>query len=196
MNAVLVPRERQSLSPDPFRSPTAQRYFLHDNGISIKSEPMQNVYPAQEFPSPVASTLSSLSPSPNFTPTGDLPCTPTDISDLPLDGDLFLPSHDESGARPISNESDIMSDASEGSHKIRSRQAQAADDTSIVEGPSRHVDYLSHEWREEDIWASWRYVTTRRSDYSNGVRLENASWRAWAKSKHDLRTIPPEALDW
>ena len=196
MTAVLVPRERQSLSPDPLRSPTAQRYFLHDHGISIKSESMQNAYPAQECPSPVASTLSSLSASPNFTPTGDLPYTPTDISDLPLDGDLILPSHGEYRARPVSKESDAKSNASEGSHTTRSCQAQAADDTSIEEEPSRHVDYLSHEWREEDIWASWRYVTARRSDYSNGVRLENASWRTWAKFKHDLRTISPEALDW
>jgi hypothetical protein len=33
MTAVLVPRERQSLSPDPLRSPTAQRCFIHDHSI-------------------------------------------------------------------------------------------------------------------------------------------------------------------
>lgn len=197
MTAVLVPGERQSLSPDPLRSPTAQRYFLHDHGIQIKSEPMQNAYPARDCTSPVASTLPSLPPSPNFTPTVGLPYTPTDISDLPLNDDLILPSYDESGDRPASKESDVMSDASEGSHHTpRSRQAPAADDTSVEEEPSRHVDYLSHEWREEDIWASWRYVTARRSDYSNGVRLENASWRTWAKAKHNLGTISPETLNW
>ncbi|KAJ5307154.1 hypothetical protein N7476_007810 [Penicillium atrosanguineum] len=188
MTAVLLPR--QSLSPD--LSPTAQHYFLHDSGIRIKSEPMQNVYPARDCPSPVASAISSLPPSPNFTPT-DSSYTPN-ISDLSLslDDDLTLPAYEGASAK----ESDVMSDASEGSATPRSRQTPAADDTSVEEEPSRHVDYLSHEWREEDIWASWRYVTARRGDYSNGVRLENASWRTWAKAKHNLGTISPETLNW
>lgn len=75
-------------------------------------------------------------------------------------------------------------------------QTPSADDTSLEDEPSRHVDYLSHDWREEDIWSSWRYVTSRRNDYSNGVRLENASWRTWAKAKHNLKTISPESLNW
>lgn len=182
---------RQSLSPD--FSPTAQRYFIHDSGIPIKSEPMQNVYPARDCPSPVASTLSSLPPSPNFTPTGDIPYTPTNISDLSLDAHLISPYE---GAHPVSRDSDVMSDASGGSATPRSRQTPAADDTYVEEEPSRHVDYLSHEWREEDIWASWRYVTARRSTWNNGVRLENASWRTWAKAKHNLGTISPETLNW
>lgn len=72
----------------------------------------------------------------------------------------------------------------------------AGDDSSIEEEPERHVDYLSHEWREEDIWASWRYVVSRRNRYSNAVRLENASWRTWAKAKYNLRTVSPETLNW
>ncbi|EWY79679.1 hypothetical protein FOYG_17165 [Fusarium oxysporum NRRL 32931] len=32
------------------------------------------------------------------------------------------------------------------------------DDMAISNRPSRHVDYLSHNWREEDIWSSWRYI--------------------------------------
>ena len=70
------------------------------------------------------------------------------------------------------------------------------DDNSIENEPSRHVDYLSHDWREEDIWTSWRYVITRRNIYSNGTRLENASWRTWAKLKYGLRTVTPESLNW
>lgn len=72
----------------------------------------------------------------------------------------------------------------------------AVDDISVEEEPSRHVDYLSHQWPEEDIWASWRYVTGRKAIYSNGVRLENASWRTWAKVKHSLGTVAPEKLNW
>lgn len=72
----------------------------------------------------------------------------------------------------------------------------AADDIPVEQEPSRHVDYLSHKWQEEDIWASWRYVTARKTIYSDGVRLENASWRTWAKAKNNLGTTAPETLNW
>ncbi|KAJ5982185.1 hypothetical protein N7451_012285 [Penicillium sp. IBT 35674x] len=102
-----------------------------------------------------------------------------------------------SGARLASEGRDVMSGASEGSaHPPWSRRTPAVDDMSVEEKPCRNVDYLSHGWREEDLWASWCYITTRKSDYSNGVRLENASWRTWAKAKHNLGTVPPETLDW
>ena len=71
-----------------------------------------------------------------------------------------------------------------------------ADDTMIREEPSRHVDYLSHEWREEDIWASWRHIVSQRKVYGQESRLENASWRTWAKSKYRLPTVAPERLNW
>lgn len=63
--------------------------------------------------------------------------------------------------------------------------------------PSRHVDYLSHDWQEPDIWASWRYVRKEKESFpAIAARLENASWRTWAKSKYKLKTITPEALNW
>ena len=71
-----------------------------------------------------------------------------------------------------------------------------ADDTAIEEEPSRHVDYLTHDWRQEDIWASWRHIVSHRNVYGPRSRLENASWRTWAKSKYQLRTISPEQLNW
>lgn len=72
----------------------------------------------------------------------------------------------------------------------------AEDDTAIKQHPSRHVDYLSHEWREEDIWSSWRHIVSKRRIYGERSRLENASWRTWAKQKNRLRTIPPDTLNW
>jgi hypothetical protein len=72
----------------------------------------------------------------------------------------------------------------------------AEDDTAIKQVPSRHVDYLSHEWREEDIWSSWRHIVSKRRLYGERSRLENASWRTWAKQKNRLRTIPPDTLNW
>lgn len=72
----------------------------------------------------------------------------------------------------------------------------AGDDTAIENEPTRHVDYLSHSWKEEDVWASWRHVVSKRKIYSNSARLENASWRTWAKSKYQLKTVSPETLNW
>jgi hypothetical protein len=70
------------------------------------------------------------------------------------------------------------------------------DDQAVEDQPTRHVDYLSHEWKEEDIWSSWRYIVARRHVYNNSVRLENASWRTWTKAKYKLKTVSPEALNW
>ncbi|KAF2739323.1 hypothetical protein EJ04DRAFT_356955 [Polyplosphaeria fusca] len=70
------------------------------------------------------------------------------------------------------------------------------DDTAVRIEPSRHVDYLSHEWNEEEIWSSWRHIVTQRKVYGERSRLENASWRTWAKSQFKLRTVSPETLNW
>ncbi|KAF3938529.1 hypothetical protein ABW19_dt0207546 [Dactylella cylindrospora] len=72
----------------------------------------------------------------------------------------------------------------------------AIDDIVVRAEPSRHVDYLSHNWKEEDIWASWRYMIGKRKVYDNAARLENASWRTWMKAKNKLKTVSPEKLNW
>ncbi len=72
----------------------------------------------------------------------------------------------------------------------------AEDDTAVSTRPSRQVDYLSHDWREEDIWSSWRYIVNRRGEFPNSERLENASWRTWMKAKNKLSTVSPETLNW
>jgi hypothetical protein len=59
------------------------------------------------------------------------------------------------------------------------------------------VDYLSHEWKkEDDIWTSWKAMSKQKNEITNGVRLENASWRSWAKQKYHLRTVNPEKINW
>ncbi|KAM5446226.1 protein phosphatase regulator [Microsporum audouinii] len=73
---------------------------------------------------------------------------------------------------------------------------RAADDSLVEREPSRHVDYLSHPWREEDVWSSWRYISARRDEYESGHRLENAAWRSWARIRFDLGSFPAEALNW
>ncbi|KAH9909393.1 protein phosphatase type 1 complex subunit Hex2/Reg1 [Xylariomycetidae sp. FL2044] len=73
---------------------------------------------------------------------------------------------------------------------------RAEDDTAVKHHPTQHVDYLSHNWKEEDIWSSWRYIVSKRTEYSNAPRLENASWRTWMKAKYRLKTVSPETLNW
>ncbi|KAB5514891.1 hypothetical protein GE09DRAFT_588198 [Coniochaeta sp. 2T2.1] len=73
---------------------------------------------------------------------------------------------------------------------------RAVDDISLNPLPLRHVDYLSHNWEEEQIWESWKLIVSTRGEYSNAPRLENASWRAWMKSKSRLKTVSPETINW
>lgn len=75
-------------------------------------------------------------------------------------------------------------------------QIQAADDTWAEAEPSRYVDYLSSEWKEEDIWSSWRYVVSRRNALNGARRFENASWRNWAKSRFRLDTSKAGSNHW
>lgn len=72
----------------------------------------------------------------------------------------------------------------------------AVDDTALGAQPTRHVDYLSHAWREEDIWSSWKHIVSNREEINNAARLENASWRTWIKAKNKLQTVSPETLNW
>ncbi|KZT07318.1 uncharacterized protein LAESUDRAFT_725233 [Laetiporus sulphureus 93-53] len=72
----------------------------------------------------------------------------------------------------------------------------APDDNSYSPLPEGQVDYLSHEWREEDVWRSWRNMTRQKNAIANGMRLENASWRTWWKQRNKLKTISPETLNW
>ena len=73
----------------------------------------------------------------------------------------------------------------------------APDDSGITTRlPSICVDYLSHDWAEDDVWTSWKAMTRHKSEIANGVRLENASWRTWAKQRGKLKTISPETLNW
>jgi hypothetical protein len=92
------------------------------------------------------------------------------------------------------NDQDVSTSTSRpGSPELEDR---AEDDIAIKAMPSRHVDYLSHNWREEDIWSSWKLIVSKRSEYSNSARLENASWRTWMKAKNKLSTVSPETLNW
>jgi predicted component of viral defense system (DUF524 family) len=58
-----------------------------------------------------------------------------------------------------------------------------------------NVDYLSYKFDEMDLAASWRVLTKQKLTIVNGIRLENASWRTWAKQRNNLKTISPYTLN-
>lgn len=70
------------------------------------------------------------------------------------------------------------------------------DDASAKPIVDDRVDYFTHNWKVSDIAGSWRYVVSRRQDMANSARLENASWRMWAKARNNLRTIDPAQVNW
>ncbi|EIE90100.1 hypothetical protein RO3G_14811 [Rhizopus delemar RA 99-880] len=59
-----------------------------------------------------------------------------------------------------------------------------------------NVDYLSYNFDEMDLAASWRVLTKQKLNIINGIRLENASWRTWGKQRNNLKTVSPETLNW
>ncbi|KAF9901400.1 hypothetical protein EC991_006199 [Linnemannia zychae] len=66
-----------------------------------------------------------------------------------------------------------------------------------INQPALAIDYLDNRWsNEDDIAASWKFMTKQKNDLINGLRLENASWRNWAKQRHNLKTISPTSLNW
>ncbi|KZS94666.1 hypothetical protein SISNIDRAFT_409199, partial [Sistotremastrum niveocremeum HHB9708] len=79
---------------------------------------------------------------------------------------------------------------------ISSVNVNSSDDSEITTLPHGQVDYLSHEWQEEDVWRSWRNMTRQKNEIANGARLENASWRTWWKQRNGLKTVSPETLNW
>ncbi|EPX75000.1 protein phosphatase regulatory subunit Reg1 [Schizosaccharomyces octosporus yFS286] len=101
-----------------------------------------------------------------------------------------FPSHPQDSFKDIQPNSDLAS-----LPRIQ-LMLLGADDSEIKKNALTQVDYLSHEWSETDIWASWREITKSKNSYENGLRLENASWRSWIKYKYHLPTISPETLNW
>lgn len=79
---------------------------------------------------------------------------------------------------------------------VNSPAVQPEYNTFIQKTAGKHVDYLSYEWCEEDLWASWRHVSANEQSHPKGQRLGNASWRAWGKLRSNLKTVTPESLNW
>ena len=178
-------------------------------------------YDTSKFPASLPSSAPS-SPrltAPEFSNQPSYTSTPS--SSLSLDEqcqteeeDVAFPLYDDGScygeeleaeppSSPETSSSDVVIESASGPALAKPAGPQdadskctAGDDTAIEHEPTRHVDYLSHSWKEEDVWASWRHVVSKRKVYSNSARLANASWRTWAKSKYQLETVSPETLNW
>lgn len=94
----------------------------------------------------------------------------------------------QSGAAPLSSEA--PSDVS----KLVLRNAQSKPSVTVL--TTKEINYLSHRWKEEEIWATWRYMFVQRGELDNSSRLKNALWRAWAKAQQSLRATTPVSFAW
>ncbi|CCH62244.1 hypothetical protein TBLA_0G03070 [Henningerozyma blattae CBS 6284] len=127
-------------------------------------------------PSPSLSSSSSSSRSPSVSSPG--------VPIQRLNSDSYIPSASTSPP-PADNDTLLI----------------PQDDNDVVREPERHVDYLSHHWNEYEISNSWKYIVLKKKkrnvqDEVNSARLENASWRTWAKARNNLQTVSPEIVNW
>ena len=138
---------------------------------------------------------------PSYTPSRQTSCSfSLNLPAIDEDGDdeIYFPSYDDV---ECSDKVELVESPAETASVTKrpvspSPIERPEDDSAIRVQPSRHVDYLSHDWSEEDVWSSWKHIVSKRGAYNNSARLENASWRSWAKKRSNLRTVPPETVKW
>jgi hypothetical protein len=206
------------------RSSPSQSSFLGSSSSFLTSKNTSRPHIRTEYDNRISGSAPSSPPSSPVDAEGRFSSTPSYASlparDLSLhpkveedaNDQIIFPSYDEVGfdqvedletpPSPRTGDSYTVSPASNSTSTNVSRPGTpdpsitAEDDTAVRNEPSRHVDYLSHDWKEEDIWSSWRHIVSKRKVYGNSARLENASWRTWTKSKYRLKTVSPETLNW
>ncbi|CAK3959871.1 hypothetical protein DOTSEDRAFT_68686 [Lecanosticta acicola] len=222
-----VPREPDGhlyyQSPGLRPSPTSSSSLLLDAAPSLPPSPKVTETPPAEhqerlrtptpasslLPPSTASSYSTISDAASSQDSYYYSHNSSLTDDLSLDTDIDFPNyddasfacHDEAKGVPTCSPAFGEEAGTESTATTRSDSPLATptvvDDTAVKEEPSRQVDFLSHDWREEDIWSSWRHIVSQRKTvYGEKSRLENASWRTWAKTKFDLRTVSPERLNW
>ena len=189
-----------SIGPPQYYSSSSRYDSYTDEAHSYQRYPYRSGYST-------SSTVPSSRIEDANDDTSPFPAYDHAVSSYPLSPDPIL-NDDEDDDEEADDEEDYQDEAEEegfdsptsvntGSPSILPTHVE--DDIWSERGPapSRHVDYLSHDWQEPDIWASWRYVRKEKESFPQiAARLENASWRTWAKSMYKLKTITPEALNW
>ena len=221
MAVVLNSEENSYFSSNSLRRSHSQPKFVSHSYSTSPSRSKSTSNFSSRLAPPSDSAISSAESSPR-TPHADSAApsfASTPASSLSLDAreeeedQIVFPSYDDVGyygqvedleppASPRTGDSYTVSPTSNTESTNVSRPdspdpiEHAEDDTAVRTQPSRHVDYLSHNWKEEDIWSSWKLIVSKRKAYNNSARLENASWRTWIKSKNKLKTVSPETLNW
>lgn len=73
----------------------------------------------------------------------------------------------------------------------------AQDDIYIKrEVSTQSVDFLTYDWKGDELMASWRHAASTRCEFENRERLANASWRTWSKVYYKTKEVPPSSLNW
>ena len=206
-------------SSSPIDSPTFSSYASYDSTNAYSDNLKNNsIYPSRSYdptyrssapssaPSSPQLTHSSFSQGPSSvsTPVSSISLNAKDYMQGEQEEETGFPSFEPSTSaskpqyipQPQQKQEEQQQPLPSAEELKRELPSKVNDDQALETEPTRHVDYLSHEWREEDIWSSWKYIVHRRKDINNCTRLENASWRTWTKSKNKLKTISPESLNW
>lgn len=205
-------------TPSSHSSSSSSSNSHHSSPRNSSVVPQRYYSPTQHYSPEDHNTAAYHNPS--YRPTLGKEHTTSRIEESPEDANTFspFPAYDHaqtsSPPEPIDDEEedeeeeydelDEDENPSDSPSSLKSSSPTAvfphiSDDIWTERGPapSRQVDYLSHDWQEPDIWSSWRYIRKEKAGYpQNAARLENASWRTWAKSKYKLKTITPETLNW
>lgn len=183
------PTSKSSSESDPSSAPSSPRTaHVESTDLSYVSTPASNLSIASEYDeSPEDHFVLPPYEQEKIFNRPDFPM----LGDVDSDDELPKGSLDQASQEPDSDGTSRPD-----SPNSPDKRTPAEDDTAVASKPSRQVDYLSHNWAEEDIWTSWRYIVSKRGEFSNSARLENASWRTWMKAKNNLKTISPESLNW
>ncbi|OJJ30063.1 hypothetical protein ASPWEDRAFT_699595 [Aspergillus wentii DTO 134E9] len=75
-------------------------------------------------------------------------------------------------------------------------QLPVHDDLAIYDNPQSNVDYLSHEWKYEELWPTRRHIRKANLDWAYYCRLENALCRAWMKGRDSRQAFPATGIEW
>ena len=212
-NSYFLPRSTTYSPPSPSQSPNSSSYpTAYDPRIQASA-------PSSAPSSPTSAPSSPTSSRPDFSRQSSYSTTPSSSISFDeycdFEDHILFPSYHDGGSNitdrvsspPLSPKTVAPgstlpttvhppSNSPPSRHDVLDSPPVGGDDTAIRMEPSRHVDYLSHDWKEEDIWSSWRHIVAKRKFYVNSARLENASWRSWTKSKYRLKTVSPETLNW
>lgn len=139
------------------------------------SEHISTPTPAYSRPISTASSSSTISDA--SSDDSSLRSDETARTALSVETDLDLPDYDHvsfsqaednqahlsSGSAYSEDSSDAPTDTSDTTlSESPLHTPTVSDDTAVKSEPSRQVDFLSHEWREEDIWSSWRHIVSQR----------------------------------